>query len=228
MALSNWNSPSNSSWIHVAITKKVNILCVYCDMRMYHSIKSVKFLHSCLRLSSVTLSSQTGSRLAVVLTEARPAPFPISIEPSMGTIEPGQMQNFNIHFSPVEVAQYQCRLVCRYSNEEFCCEKKNWKPVLKWRKVWVFWRSNTVCSSSSFSSHCCCCCCYFAKAGNLLFLANHKEGFITIICSFKMLVFRASPTNLERTYCFVICIIKGSNILKIWLNLVKTPEIANS
>lgn len=72
----------------------------------------------------MTLSSQTGSRLAVVLTEARPAPFPISIDPSMGTIEPGQMQNFNIHFSPVEVAQYQCRLVCRYSNEEFCCEKK--------------------------------------------------------------------------------------------------------
>lgn len=46
--------------------------------------------------------------------------LPISVEPSRGAIEPGAMENFNICFSPLEVAQFQGRLVCRYSNKEYC------------------------------------------------------------------------------------------------------------
>lgn len=40
---------------------------------------------------------------------------PISIEPRAGVIEAGKIQIFNVDFSPVEVSQYQGRLVCRYS-----------------------------------------------------------------------------------------------------------------
>ncbi|XP_045894223.1 hydrocephalus-inducing protein homolog [Micropterus dolomieu] len=38
---------------------------------------------------------------------------PVSIEPSVGAIEPGAKQNFSIRFSPLEVANFQGRLFCR-------------------------------------------------------------------------------------------------------------------
>lgn len=86
-----------------------------------------------------TLASQPGSRSAGVLTKAcaysAPASLtslqtmnpefpPISIEPSMGAIKPDEMQKFNVRFSPLQVAQFQGRLLCRYSNKERCCEKR--------------------------------------------------------------------------------------------------------
>ena len=40
---------------------------------------------------------------------------PFSVEPSMGAIEPGSVQNLGIRFSPLDVAQFQGRLFCRYS-----------------------------------------------------------------------------------------------------------------
>lgn len=88
-----------------------------------------------LCVTDETLTSRSGSRSAGVLTGARPASAlasvlsllmanpevpPISVEPSTGAIEPGVTQNFSIRFSPLEVAQFQGRLVCRYSNIEFC------------------------------------------------------------------------------------------------------------
>lgn len=51
------------------------------------------------------------------LTEASPeSPElpPISIEPDTGVIEANKIKIFNVCFSPVRVAQYQGRLVCRY------------------------------------------------------------------------------------------------------------------
>ncbi|XP_076588631.1 hydrocephalus-inducing protein homolog [Chaetodon auriga] len=78
-----------------------------------------------------TFASQQGSRSAGVLTEARPASSlasmmsllmkspelpPINIEPNIGAIEPGEMQNFSIRFSPLEVGQFQGRLFCSIPN----------------------------------------------------------------------------------------------------------------
>ncbi|XP_059190373.1 hydrocephalus-inducing protein homolog [Centropristis striata] len=78
-----------------------------------------------------TLTSRPGSRAAAVVPEARPASAlasmtsllmgnpelpPISIEPTVGAIEPGAVQNFTVRFSPLEVAQFQGRLVCSIPN----------------------------------------------------------------------------------------------------------------
>ncbi|XP_042266839.1 hydrocephalus-inducing protein homolog isoform X2 [Thunnus maccoyii] len=78
-----------------------------------------------------TLTSRPGSRSAGVLTGARPASAlasvmsllmgnpelpPFSVEPSIGAVEPGAMQNFSVCFSPLEVAQFQGRLLCNVPN----------------------------------------------------------------------------------------------------------------
>ncbi|KAM9351908.1 hydrocephalus-inducing protein homolog [Symphorus nematophorus] len=78
-----------------------------------------------------TLTSQPGSRSAEVLTGARPASAltsmkslllgnpelpPFNVEPGIGAIEPGSVQNFSICFSPQDVAQVQGRLFCGISN----------------------------------------------------------------------------------------------------------------
>ncbi|XP_037622519.1 hydrocephalus-inducing protein homolog isoform X2 [Sebastes umbrosus] len=78
-----------------------------------------------------TLTSRPGSRSAGVLTGERPAGTPanvlsllmgnpdlppISVDPSIGAIEPGAIQDFSIHFSPLEVAQFQGRLFCSIPN----------------------------------------------------------------------------------------------------------------
>ncbi|XP_022605572.1 hydrocephalus-inducing protein homolog [Seriola dumerili] len=75
--------------------------------------------------------SRPGSRSAGVLVGARPASAlasvmsllmrnpevpPFSVEPSIGAIEPGSMQNFSVRFSPLELAQFQARLVCSIPN----------------------------------------------------------------------------------------------------------------
>ncbi|KAF5907639.1 hydrocephalus-inducing protein, partial [Clarias magur] len=41
---------------------------------------------------------------------------PFTVEPSMGLILPGTNQTFHIRFSPLEVAQYEARLVCSIPN----------------------------------------------------------------------------------------------------------------
>lgn len=71
-------------------------------------------------LNGASPSSTLASLMSLLM--ANPGLLPISIEPSVGVIEPSAMQNFSIRFSPLEVAQFQSRLVCRYSNKEFCCE----------------------------------------------------------------------------------------------------------
>ncbi|KAI3370851.1 hypothetical protein L3Q82_007368 [Scortum barcoo] len=77
-----------------------------------------------------TLTSRRGVRSAGV-SGARPASAlasvmslltgnpelpPISVEPSMGVIEPGAVQMFTIWFSPQEVAQFQGKLCCSIPN----------------------------------------------------------------------------------------------------------------
>ncbi|KAG7229797.1 hypothetical protein INR49_012446 [Caranx melampygus] len=78
-----------------------------------------------------TSSSRPGSGSAGALNGAHPSSAlasvmsllmrrselpPLTIEPSIGAIEPGSMQKFRIHFSPLEVAYYQARLVCSIPN----------------------------------------------------------------------------------------------------------------
>lgn len=82
-----------------------------------------------LTITDGTLTSRPGGRSAGV-SGARPASAlssvmsllmgnpelpPISVEPSTGAIEPGAIQSFSIRFSPLEVAQFQGRLICRYN-----------------------------------------------------------------------------------------------------------------
>ncbi|XP_026166304.1 hydrocephalus-inducing protein-like isoform X3 [Mastacembelus armatus] len=78
-----------------------------------------------------TFASRPGSRSAAALTAARPASAaasvisllmgkpelpPFIVEPTVGAIEPGSMQTFSVHFSPLEVAQFQARLFCSIPN----------------------------------------------------------------------------------------------------------------
>ncbi|KAL6104703.1 hydin [Pungitius sinensis] len=74
-----------------------------------------------------TLPFRPGSKSGGVFTEARPASamssltvnpqlLPISVEPSIGAVAPGSTQTFSIRFSPIEVAQFQGRLVSRIPN----------------------------------------------------------------------------------------------------------------
>ncbi|XP_027128846.1 hydrocephalus-inducing protein homolog isoform X3 [Larimichthys crocea] len=67
-------------------------------------------------------SVQTGARPASALASVmsllmgNPELPPISVEPSIGAIEPSATQTFNIRFSPLEVAQFQGRLLCSIPN----------------------------------------------------------------------------------------------------------------
>ncbi|GAA6221266.1 hydrocephalus-inducing protein homolog [Lates japonicus] len=78
-----------------------------------------------------TSISRPGSRSAGVFTGVRPASAlasvmsllmgspelpPFSVEPGMGAIEPGSTQTFSCRFSPLEVAQFQGRLLCSIPN----------------------------------------------------------------------------------------------------------------
>ncbi|KAK5867885.1 hypothetical protein PBY51_012341 [Eleginops maclovinus] len=77
-----------------------------------------------------TRSPRPGSRSAM-LSEARPSSAlasimsvltgnpelpPFSVEPGIGAIEPGDTQHFSIRFSPLEVAQFQGRIICSIPN----------------------------------------------------------------------------------------------------------------
>lgn len=42
-----------------------------------------------------------------------PAQSPFTVEPSIGTVEPGAMQSFTIRFAPLEVGQFEGTLACR-------------------------------------------------------------------------------------------------------------------
>ncbi|XP_008288806.1 hydrocephalus-inducing protein homolog [Stegastes partitus] len=74
------------------------------------------------RPGSRSAGSRTGSRpssalasVMSVLTGNLELP-PLSVEPNFGAIEPGATQNFSVCFSPLEVAQFQGRLLCSISN----------------------------------------------------------------------------------------------------------------
>lgn len=78
-----------------------------------------------LCLQDRSLPSRPGSRSAgarpssvlanvMSLMMGNPELPPISIVPSDGTIQPGDTENFSICFSPLEVSQFQGRLLCRF------------------------------------------------------------------------------------------------------------------
>lgn len=67
------------------------------------------FLASCPAQSSVEGHPANSMCLSV-----NPELLPIRIEPRAGLIEAGKTLTFNVSFSPVVVAQFQGRLVCRY------------------------------------------------------------------------------------------------------------------
>lgn len=70
---------------------------------------------SCSRGPAESTEARPASALASVIslltTNAALPPF--TIEPSIGTVEPGAVQNYDIRFAPQEVAQFEGRLVCR-------------------------------------------------------------------------------------------------------------------
>ncbi|XP_075327326.1 hydrocephalus-inducing protein homolog [Odontesthes bonariensis] len=78
-----------------------------------------------------TITSRSDSRAAGSLPGTRPSSAldsvmsllmgnpelpPFTVEPSIGAIAPGATQNFSIRFSPVEVSQFQGRLICSIPN----------------------------------------------------------------------------------------------------------------
>ncbi|KAK2918189.1 hydrocephalus-inducing protein homolog [Channa argus] len=79
-----------------------------------------------------TFNSQPGSQSEGMLSRERPPStlaggmsgignpklLPFSVEPNIGAIKPGSTQKFSVHFSPLEVAQFQGRLFCSMSNLE--------------------------------------------------------------------------------------------------------------
>lgn len=69
----------------------------------------------CSRAAAESTEARPASALASVISllTTNPALPPFTIEPSIGTVEPGAVQNFNIRFAPLEVAQFEGRLVCR-------------------------------------------------------------------------------------------------------------------
>ncbi|XP_054864966.1 hydrocephalus-inducing protein homolog [Amphiprion ocellaris] len=74
------------------------------------------------RPGSRSAGSRTGSRppsalasVMSVLTGNLEVP-PLSVEPNIGTIEPGATQDFSVCFSPLEVAQFQGKLLCSIHN----------------------------------------------------------------------------------------------------------------
>ncbi|KAK2841889.1 hypothetical protein Q5P01_012089 [Channa striata] len=81
-------------------------------------------------LEEGTFTSQPGSQSEVTLAAEHPPSAvaggmsgmgdpqlpPFSVEPSIGAINPGATQKFNVHFSPLEVAQFQGRLFCSIPN----------------------------------------------------------------------------------------------------------------
>lgn len=38
--------------------------------------------------------------------------YPFTIEPVFGTIQPGRKTDFNVKFSPLDVSDYDARIVC--------------------------------------------------------------------------------------------------------------------
>ncbi|XP_029378255.1 hydrocephalus-inducing protein homolog [Echeneis naucrates] len=70
------------------------------------------------RSSGSLIGARPSSALAGVMSLLLQSPElpPFSVEPSIGEIEPGSSQNFNIRFSPLELAQFQGRLFCSIPN----------------------------------------------------------------------------------------------------------------
>ncbi|XP_061578790.1 hydrocephalus-inducing protein homolog [Cololabis saira] len=73
------------------------------------------------RISASGPVSRTGSRRSSALARvtsvrAKKAVLPFTVEPNMGTIDPGATHNFTVGFSPGEVAQFQGRLLCSIPN----------------------------------------------------------------------------------------------------------------
>lgn len=111
------------------------------DLPFYMKVPFQCFLCTCehvLSITDETPTSRPGSRSAGILPGARPASalasvmsvlmgnperLPFSVEPNIGAIEPGALQNFNIRFSPLEVGQFQGRLLCRYNKTDILKNK---------------------------------------------------------------------------------------------------------
>uniref|UniRef100_A0A3Q2PEK1 HYDIN axonemal central pair apparatus protein n=1 Tax=Fundulus heteroclitus TaxID=8078 RepID=A0A3Q2PEK1_FUNHE len=98
--------------------------------RLHHShftaLKRILCELECVSLVTDESSrSRPGSSLArpssawssvMSLVTGNPESPPFSVEPRIGTINPGVTQNFRVCFSPVEVAQFQGRLLCSIPN----------------------------------------------------------------------------------------------------------------
>ena len=63
------------------------------------------------RSSQLQLDKSTGS---IVGEGGEVVPF--SISPSAGQIQPGKDAVFSVSFSPLDVREWECKLICRYMN----------------------------------------------------------------------------------------------------------------
>ncbi|XP_029009061.1 hydrocephalus-inducing protein homolog isoform X2 [Betta splendens] len=71
--------------------------------------------HSAAAAPTATYPSSAMASLMSLLMRNPELP-PFRVEPSVGTIMPGSIQEFIVHFSPLKVAQFQGRLLCSIPN----------------------------------------------------------------------------------------------------------------
>ncbi|KAM7396206.1 hypothetical protein PAMP_019263 [Pampus punctatissimus] len=101
----------------------INAVCDY--VKFSCNTDTIHFKDTMLyqtRLHHRSAGTLTGARPASALASVmsllmgNPELPPFSVEPSIGAVEPGGVQNFTVCFSPLEVAQFQGRLLCSVPN----------------------------------------------------------------------------------------------------------------
>uniref|UniRef100_A0A8D0AXJ9 HYDIN axonemal central pair apparatus protein n=1 Tax=Sander lucioperca TaxID=283035 RepID=A0A8D0AXJ9_SANLU len=101
---------------------RISAVCDYvkfsCNTNTIHFKDTLLYQTRLHQSTEVLTGARPASALAsgLSLLMGNPELPPISIEPSIGAIEPGAVQNFSIYFSPLEVAQFQGRLFSSIPN----------------------------------------------------------------------------------------------------------------
>uniref|UniRef100_A0A3B4VD89 HYDIN axonemal central pair apparatus protein n=1 Tax=Seriola dumerili TaxID=41447 RepID=A0A3B4VD89_SERDU len=108
-----------SQWM---LELRISAVCDYvkfsCNSNTVHFKDTMLYQTRLHQSAGVLVGARPASALASVMSllMRNPEVPPFSVEPSIGAIEPGSMQNFSVRFSPLELAQFQARLVCSIPN----------------------------------------------------------------------------------------------------------------
>ena len=54
------------------------------------------------------------SRCSTAAMDAGPDVYPFTVDPEVGSIAAGKKQNFQVKFAPLDIKDYEGRLICRY------------------------------------------------------------------------------------------------------------------